>query len=364
MTMRRQLGYWLAALLVAAVLVYLLRGILLPFIAGIAVAYFLDPAADRFEAWRVPRGLAAAIVLIIFFLLVVVTALLMVPVLEQQIFGLAQHLPGYLAHLRENVLPSFIELLQGFGIDYQVDDVRDAMGGVASDAVGFLGRLLRGAWEGGLVLVNLLSLLFITPIVAFYLLRDWDRMTAKLESWLPRQHEPTIRELIADIDDVMAGFVRGQGAICLILGTFYALALTLAGLEFGLIIGIIAGVVSFIPFVGAILGLVLSLTQALMQFWPDMVQIGIIAAIFVAGQVLEGNFLTPRLLGARVGLHPVWVMFGLLAGAALFGFVGVFIAVPMTAAIGVLIRFFHRRYLESALYLGPDGTSDNDPDKE
>lgn len=364
MTLRRQLGYWLAALVIAALLLYLLRGILLPFAAGIAVAYFLDPVADRFEAWRVPRGLAAALVLVVFFLLVVLAALLMVPVLEGQIFGLAEHLPGYVAHLRDNALPSVVELLQSLGVDYQIDDVRNAMGGVAADAVGFIGRLLKGLWEGGLAIVNILSLLFITPIVAFYLLRDWDRMTAKLDTWLPRQHGPTIRQLIAEIDQVMAGFVRGQGAVCLILGIFYALALSLAGLEFGLIIGIIAGLVSFIPFVGAILGLVLSLTQALMQFWPDFVQIGIIVAIFVAGQVLEGNFLTPRLLGDRIGLHPVWVMFGLLAGAALFGFVGVFIAVPVTAAIGVLMRFAHRRYLESDLYLGPEGATENDTDPE
>jgi predicted PurR-regulated permease PerM len=363
-TLRRQLAYWLAAFFVTALLLYLLRGILLPFVAGIAVAYFLDPAADRLEAWRVPRGLAAAIVLVVFFLLVVVAALLTVPVLEAQIFGLAQHLPGYVAHLRDNVLPSVVELLASLGVDYQVDDVRSAVSSVAADAVGFAGRLLKGVWEGGLALVNILSLLFITPIVAFYLLRDWDRMTAKLDAWLPRQHGPTIRRLIAEIDEVMAGFVRGQGAVCLILGTFYALALSLAGLDFGLIIGIIAGLVSFIPFVGAVVGLVLSLTQALMQFWPDLVQIGIIAAIFVAGQMLEGNILTPRLLGDRVGLHPVWVMFGLLAGATLFGFVGVFIAVPVTAAIGVLMRFFHRRYLRSDLYLGPEGADENDSDPE
>ncbi|MDP6706111.1 MAG: AI-2E family transporter [Alphaproteobacteria bacterium] len=366
MTTRQQLGYWLATLVVSLVALYLLRGILLPFIAGAAVAYFLDPATDRLETWRLPRSLASAIMLTLFFVLALLAALLIVPVLQRQVVGLAQHMPNYLAQLRDNALPAVIELAQAFGIDYQADDLRQTMGDLATDAVGFFGRLLKGVWAGGLAVVNVLSLLFITPIVAFYLLRDWDLMTARLDTWLPRQHGGTIRQLLTEIDGVMAGFVRGQGTVCLILGTFYALALTLAGLDFGLIIGIIAGLVSFIPFVGAIVGLVLSLTQALMQFWPDFIQIGIVVAIFVAGQFLEGNFLTPRLLGDRVGLHPVWVMFGLLAGGTLFGFVGVLIAVPVTAAIGVVSRFFHDRYMQSRLYLGPDGdaNADSDPDSE
>jgi len=349
---RQQLGYWFAGLIVLLVALYFLSSILLPFIAGIAVAYFLDPVADRLERWRVPRGLAAALVLTVFFLLGAVTALLVVPVLQQQIFGLAAHMPGYIAGLRENVLPALAELLDRLGVDYQDDGLRKAMGGVTTEVVGFLSRLLRNVWDSGLAIVNLLSLLFITPIVAFYLLRDWDLIIARIDGWLPRQHRDSVRQVAADIDSVMAGFVRGQGTVCLILGVFYASALSLAGLDFGLTIGIIAGLVSFIPFVGAIVGLLLSSVQAFVQFWPDPVQIGIIIAIFIAGQALEGNFLTPRLLGNRVGLHPVWVMFGLLAGGVLFGFVGVLLAVPLTAAIGVIARFLLQRYENSRLYLG------------
>lgn len=369
MSARRQLGYWLAGLVLLLSVLYLLSGILLPFIAGIAVAYFLDPVADKLERWRLPRGLAAAVVLSVFFLLGAMTALLVFPVLQQQILGLAEHLPGYVAGLRENVLPSLTQLLDTLGVDYSGDNLRQAMGGFTTEAVGVASRLLQGVWDSGLAIVNLLSLLFITPIVAFYLLRDWDLIVARVDGWLPRQHRDTVREVMRDIDAVMAGFVRGQGTVCLILGIFYATALSLAGLDFGLIIGVTAGLVSFIPFVGVIVGLLLSTVQAFIQFWPDIVQIGIIVGIFIAGQVLEGNFLTPRLLGNRVGLHPVWVMFGLLAGGALFGFVGVLLAVPLTAAIGVVARFLLQRYQSSRLYLGdgaegkpaePSATSDSD----
>jgi len=214
-----------------------------------------------------------------------------------------------------------------------------------------------------MALFNILSLLVITPVVAFYLLRDFDHMISALNDWLPREHAGTVRELLADIDDVMAGFIRGQGTVCLILASFYGLSLTVAGLEFGLIIGLFSGLVSFVPFVGALLGLVLSMLTALTQFLPEgeFLRIVIIAAIFVVGQVMEGYVLTPRLLGDRIGLHPVWVMFALLAGGALFGFVGVLISVPAAAAIGVMVRFGHDRYMGSRLYLGADKRPPDEP---
>ena len=352
MSRRQQLVYWLIGLVALLVALYLLRTILLPFVAGFAVAYFLDPVADRLERWRAPRGVAAAIVLAVFFLLVSTAALLVLPVVQTQIVGLARNLPSHIGQLREGVLPAVLELMDKLGIDYRGEDVRDAMKGITGDVVGFIADLLRGVWAGGLAVVNLLSLLFITPIVAFYLLRDWDRIVARIDDWLPRPHRETVAGLMREIDEVMAGFVRGQGTVCLILGTFYAGALSLSGLDYGLIIGMLAGLMSFVPFVGVAVGLFLSLAQALMQFAPDFLRIGLVIAIFVAGQVAEGNFLTPRFLGNRVGLHPVWILFGLLAGAALFGFVGVLLAVPATAAVGVLARFAVQRYQQSRLYLG------------
>lgn len=351
MTTREQLRYWGVGLLVAGFAVWLLSGVMLPFVAGMAVAYFLDPMADRLESWRLSRTLATSVVLLLFFLAVVVLMLLIVPVLQNQIVGFVERLPAYIALARDTALPGLSEVLGRLGIDLKAD-LRDALAGVAADVIGVVGQIVQRAWSSGLAFFNIVSLLVITPIVAFYLLRDFDHIVDRIDTWLPRQHADEIRKISGQIDEVMAGFIRGQGTVCLILGTFYAVALSLAGLEFGLIIGIISGLLSFIPFVGAVLGLLLSLVPAITQFWPDYLQVGVIVAIFAAGQFLEGNFLTPRLLGGRIGLHPVWVMFALLAGGALFGFVGVLLAVPVAAAAGVLVRYFLEQYLSSRLYLG------------
>ncbi|MDP7545689.1 MAG: AI-2E family transporter, partial [Alphaproteobacteria bacterium] len=336
--------------------------ILLPFVAGMAVAYFLDPPTDKLEARGLSRSLSTGIVVVCFFILMILAVLLLVPILQSQVFGFAERLPGYVAGLRETVLPVVIDLAARAGIDIAAS-AGDAMKEIASDIVGFGFKLLRQAWSGGLALFNILSLLVITPVVAFYLLRDFDHLVTALNEWLPRQHAQTVRQLLSDIDSVMAGFIRGQGTVCLILASFYGLSLTFAGLEFGLIIGLFSGLVSFVPFVGALLGLVLSMLTALTQFLPDgdYLRIGIIAGIFVVGQVMEGYFLTPRLLGDRIGLHPVWVMFALLAGGALFGFVGILIAVPAAAAIGVMVRFSLKQYLCSPLYLGVDGPPSDGP---
>ena len=361
MTLQQQAKYWLLALAVLVALLWLLSSILLPFVAGMAVAYFLDPPTDKLEERGLSRSLSTGIVVVTFFILMVLAVLLLVPILQSQIFGFAERLPGYLTGLRETALPLIIDLAARFGIDVS-NSAGDAVKEFASDVIGFGFGLLRQAWSGGVALFNILSLLVITPVVAFYLLRDFDHIIAALNKWLPRQHAETVRRVLSDIDSVMAGFIRGQGTVCLILASFYGLSLTFAGLEFGLIIGLFSGLVSFVPFVGALLGLVLSMLTALTQFLPDgdYLRIGIIAAVFVVGQVMEGYFLTPRLLGDRIGLHPVWVMFALLAGGAVFGFVGIFIAVPAAAAIGVMVRFFLNHYLGSRLYLGagqppPDG---------
>ena len=214
---------------------------------------------------------------------------------------------------------------------------------------------MQSVLSGGLALVNLMALLVVTPIVAFYMLNDWDRMVRKVDSWVPREHVETVRQIAHDADLAVAGFIRGQGTVCIVLGVLYAVALTVVGLKSGLLIGLGAGLLSFIPYVGAIVGGVLSIGMALLQFWPDWTMIAIVAAIFVVGQFLEGNFLTPKLVGESVGLHPVWLMFALFAAGYLFGFVGMLVAVPIAAAIGVLLKFAISVYMESKVYLGPDG---------
>jgi predicted PurR-regulated permease PerM len=205
---------------------------------------------------------------------------------------------------------------------------------------------------GGLAIFDIIATLVLTPVVAFYMLRDWDNMVAKVDSWLPRRFAGTIRQLGHDADHSIAGYLRGQALVCMILGAFYAVSLALVGLEFGLVIGIVAGVITFLPYVGSLVGGVLAIGMALAQFPPDWVSVAIVAGIFVFGQAVEGNYLSPKLVGDRVGLHPVWIMFALLAGGSLFGFVGILIAVPTAAVVGVIVRHLIGRYRESAIYRG------------
>jgi predicted PurR-regulated permease PerM len=207
-------------------------------------------------------------------------------------------------------------------------------------------------WSGGSALVSVFSLIVVTPVVAFYLIYDWHKMIRVADSWIPIHQRGTVHGLAREVDGAIAGFVRGQSAVCLILGTFYAIALTLSGLNFGLLIGLISGLITFIPYVGSMTGLILSLGVAVAQFWPDYTWIAMILGIFLLGQFLEGNVLSPKLVGESVGLHPVWLIFALLAFGYLFGFVGLLVAVPLAATIGVLARFALRRYLESSFYKG------------
>ncbi|MGI9374342.1 MAG: AI-2E family transporter [Hyphomicrobiales bacterium] len=351
MTIQRQLWFWAISFIAFFMLVWLLRDVLLPFVAGLVLAYFLDPIADWLESHKMPRLAATALIIGVFVLLFVLILVLVVPVLGDQIGNFAERLPEFartLTALFKQVVPESIQQL------FETDDGRlsGPLSDIAGKAAGWAASMLKSLWSGGMALVNTLALLVVTPIVAFYMLNDWDRMIAKIDSWLPRDHRDTIRELAADIDRAMAGFIRGQGTVCLTLGIFYAVALSMVDLNFGLLIGLGAGILSFIPYVGAILGGVFSIGTALVQFWPDWIMVAAVAGIFALGQFLEGNFLSPKLVGSSVGLHPVWLMFALFAFGLLFGFVGMLIAVPLAAALGVLVRYALKRYLESPLYLG------------
>ncbi|WP_303976450.1 AI-2E family transporter [Dongia mobilis] len=349
--MRRWPSY-LAALIVFLLLVYLLRTVLLPFVAGMGVAYFLDPVCDRLEKWCCSRILATTLVTIAFVLIVVLGFLLVVPLLIDQLSAFITSLPELVERAHQRLLPLYESLRLRFDLP-AVDDLGPLLRNRLGTVFGFITQALQGVVSGGAALANLLSLLFITPVVTFYLLRDWDIITARLDHLLPRDHAETIREQGRAIDTTLAGFIRGQATVCLVLGVFYAVSLMIVGLPFGLIIGMIAGLLTFIPYVGCLSGLVISMAIALASFdtWHGPVAV---AAVFVVGQVVEGNFLTPKLVGDRVGLHPVWIIFALLAGGALFGFVGLLLAVPVAAAIGVLVRFGIGRYLSSPLYQGHD----------
>jgi predicted PurR-regulated permease PerM len=351
MTIQRQAGIWLLALATFIAIVWVLQDILLPFLAGFVLAYFLDPVADRLERLGLPRLLATLLILMVAIAAVVVGVLIIIPVLADQAIKLAQDLPALLAALVarvDEVMPQSLKDMFARAGGSSTGSLGDVMG----KATGWLATFLQSLWSGGMALVNVFSLLIITPIVAFYLLADWDHLVAKVDSWLPRDHLEDVRSIARDIDGALAGFIRGQGTVCLLLGLFYAVGLSIAGLKFGLAIGFGAGLLSFIPYVGAIIGGVLAIGVGLVQFWPDYSTILVIIGIFAAGQFIEGNFLSPKLVGSSIGLHPVWMMFALLAFSYLFGFVGLLLAVPLAAAVGVLVRFGLSRYLKSRLFTG------------
>jgi predicted PurR-regulated permease PerM len=348
--LQRQIVFWLAALAVLVLALWLLSAILLPFVAGLAIAYLLTPLADRLERYGVNRLAAALLIITVVVLAFVYLILLVAPILGGQLTSFIGSVPGYVSKLQtllNDQNKPWVQKLLGAGFNPSA-----SLSDLVSQGVGWLTTFLQSLWSGGRALVSLFSLVVVTPVVAFYLLYDWHRMLRTVDEAIPLNQRETVRELAREIDAAIAGFVRGQSAVCLILGSFYALALTVTGLNFGLLIGLISGLITFIPYVGSMTGLVLGLGVAVAQFWPQWTPILTVLGIFLVGQFLEGNLLSPKLVGESVGLHPVWLIFALLAFGYLFGFVGLLVAVPMAATIGVLVRFALARYRQSSLYTG------------
>ncbi len=353
--MQRQIVFWLVTLLAFIALVFLLRDMLLPFVAGLVLAYLLDPVARMLERLGIGRMGATLVILLGVLIAFVIVVLLLVPILGSQTAAFVAKLPDTIKRLQVLLAEQGGPLLERFGGQSVLADIQKSLGEILSSGAVWVGGILAKLWSSGQAIVGVISLLIVTPVVAFYLLLDWEAMIAKVDSWLPRAHAETVRAIMHDIDHAIAGFVRGQALVCLILGSIYALGLTLVGLNFGFLIGFSAGLLSFIPFVGSISGLVISIIVAIVQFWPDWTMILAVLAVFGVGQFLEGNVLSPKLVGESVGLHPVWLMFALFAFGSLFGFVGLLLAVPLAAAIGVLVRFALRQYLSSPLYGEPEG---------
>ncbi|MHA1113357.1 MAG: AI-2E family transporter [Alphaproteobacteria bacterium] len=326
MTATGRVWFWVGFAALVLAFLYLFQGVLLPFVVGMAVAYLLDPAADKLESWGCSRTLATTLITAVFFFVVVAALVLILPLLQAQLVDLLARLPDAVAALRDWAEP-LVERVRARLPAAEMENLGGTAGDYVGQALGWLGGLVGGLWRGGMVAFNLLTLVLITPLVTFYLLRDWDRIVARVDSWLPRAQAPVIRAQTAKVDATLSGFVRGVFSVCVILAIFYAVGLSLVGLRSGVIIGIVAGLLSFIPFFGALVGAALSVGMALIQF-SDWLPIALTAAVFAVGQIAEGNFLTPKLVGGRVGLHPLWIVFALMAGGAVFGFVGVLLAVP------------------------------------
>jgi len=345
---QRNTWFWLIGLALFFLALWLLSAILLPFVAGIAIAYFLNPLVNRLERLGMPRGLAAFLVLALFLTLLVLVVMLVVPILEAQVLDLAANLPSLLAAARREA-EALMQMAQQRLTPEDFAKLRDAVGGKLADMFAVLGAVFRDVVTRGLALANLLSLVFVTPVVSFFLLRDWNRILARLDTWLPRAQAVTIREQATRIDEILSAYLRGQLSVCVLLGIYYAVGLTSLGLNFGSVIGLLIGVLAFIPYVGFAVGFVLAMLLAVTQF-SDQQHVLYVVVLFVAGMIVEENILTPKLVGQRVHLHPVWIIFALLSFGTLFGLLGVLIAVPMAAVIGVLVRFGLSRYLASPLY--------------
>ncbi len=352
MNLQRQVIFWLGALVAFILVLWILREMLLPFVAGMALAYLLNPLTDRLERYGVNRMIATLAVVVFFVLIFVVVAILLVPLLGSQLFAFIQRLPGYVTRLQEVLMTEENKQWLQRLIGDRLPDMQKSVGDLVGQGASWLGGFLVSLWSGGRAIISVFALIIITPVVAFYVLYDWHKMVQKVDSWLPLRYRETIRRLAGEIDRAVAGFLRGQASVCLILGCYYAVALTLTGLNFGLLIGCSAGLLTFIPYVGSLSGLVIATVVAFAQFWPDWTWVVVVACIFFVGQFIEGYILSPKLVGERVGLHPVWLMFSLFAFGYLLGFVGLLLAVPLAAATGVLVRFALSQYLASPLYTG------------
>jgi predicted PurR-regulated permease PerM len=354
-----RLLFWLGLLLVAVLVLGLVRGILMPFATGFAIAYILQPAATRLERWGVHRGLASLAVLILFLLGFACVLVILVPLIQGQIVQLIAGVPR-LASVLQSDLGRLIAQLQQRLPAEDVGKVRDLVGAKLAEALTWLAGVVQGLITSSFAILNIVSLVIVTPIVTFFLLRDWERMVAVIDTYLPRQSLDTVRGQARLVSDTLVGFVHGQALICFILAAYYAIALTAAGLSAGLALGLLIGVLAIIPMLGVATGFVLAIALAASQYgtWTKILMVG---GIFVFGQLMETNFLTPKLVGDRIHLHPVWVIFALFAGGTLFGFVGVLVAVPAAAVIGVLARFALSRYVRSSLYDAPQAEADSAP---
>lgn len=347
----RQVIFWGGALALFIVIVSILSDVLLPFVLGMILAYFLDPLANLLESKGLSRLMATTFIAVFFGLLGFIFFLIIGPLLFTQLSELASQIPTYFKQLREIIVTGseawFGKIFPGVELGAE-----EAMQNMAKESAKHLTGLLKSVWTSGKAVFSFLSLILITPVVTFFLLKDWNHLIEKVDGWLPRDHAPIIRLLVKRINRSIAGFIRGQVTISIFVGAFYSVALTIVGLKYGLLIGLTAGVLNIVPFLGSLVGFIISGTMAVIQYWPEWQPIITVLGIFLFGQLVDTNFLTPKIIGDKIKLHPVWLIFALIVSGYLFGLLGMLIAIPLAAAIGVLIRFGLERYLVSELYIG------------
>lgn len=356
---------WLifSGVIVTGVLVYLLAPVITPFLMGALLAYLGDPLADRLETKKLSRTLSVIIVFVVIFLVVLLVPIVLLPLIEQQVSALAANFPKYIDWVQQNVVPFISQTLNVDPTVLNTDTIKQSIVGSWREVGGFAGNIVSGISKSGMVLLAWVANLVLVPVVTFYLLRDWDVLIDKIHKLLPRNSEPTVVKLAKESDDVLGQFLRGQLTVMVVLGFIYTMGLWIVGLDLALLVGMVAGLVSFVPYLGFIVGIVLAGIAAIMQF-GDMTYLFYVLIVFGIGQAFEGMLLTPLLVGDKIGLHPVAVIFAVMAGGQLFGFVGVLLALPVAAIIVVLLRHMHELYKTSEIYgeSAPDEAAQN-PDE-
>lgn len=352
LSLQQQARYWGIAAVLFFALLWGLGTVMLPFLVGGAIAYFLDPVADRLEQIGLSRSTATSVISVIALMTFCLLGLLLVPMLVRQLIQLVNAAPTIFGELQAFLTTKFPHAMDSDSV------VRQSLAALGKTIQSRGGELASGLLSSAMSVLNAVIFIVVVPVVAFYLLLDWDHMVGRIDAALPLDHRNQVRVIAVEVDRVLAAFVRGQVSVCLMMGAYYSTMLIVVGLQFGLVVGAIAGLVTFIPYVGALIGGMLAIGLALFQFWGDWVRVGMVVGIFAVGQFLEGNVITPRLVGKSVGLHPVWLLFALSAMGTLFGFVGMLVAVPAAAALGVLARFGIGQYLLSRLYRGTTGQDD------
>ncbi len=341
--------YFLAVFLLLGIFIYLLSPILTPFAISALIAYLFDPFADKLESWKLSRTLSVVIVFIIMTIIVFLVLLVLIPTLEHQISNLITNLPNYFQYLSDNVTPW---LREKFGLQtdmFSFSELTDLFKAHWNEAGGIAKSIVASLSKSSMVVVNWMMNIILIPVVTFYLLRDWDILTARVGELIPRPVYPTINKLVTESNNVLSAFLRGQFSVMLALGIIYSIGLMIIGLDLSLLIGMGAGIVSFIPYLGAITGMVVGVITAFVQF-GDPTYVIYVLIVFGIGQLLEGMVLTPWLVGDKIGLHPVAVIFAVLAGGQLFGFVGILLGLPIAAVVMVLLRFAHQNYIQSKMY--------------
>ncbi len=343
-------AFWITLFLVFALLTWALSGILLPFVLSFILAYILNPLVVKLESKGCSRTVASVLVIAGLIVAILLAFLIVMPVLESQVIGFIQKIPTYVGALWDKLQPLF-DAVKNYASAEQIATVKETMSNQSISFFNKIGGMLLDLFSQGMVLFNIVTFIIITPVITFYLLNDWPVIVDKIRGLIPQKKLPFFQEQMQEIDTTLSAFVRGQAMVCLFLALFYGIGLTIIGLDLGFVVGFISGILSFIPYVGSLSGFFISLLLAFTQSAGWGVFIGILF-VFGIGQFIEGYVLTPKLVGDKVGLHPAWVIFALFAGGYLFGFMGVLLAVPVTAVLGVILRTTIKAYKESAFYKG------------